>query len=121
MAAPWTSRAPSDAAAPSPCACHSPARTQPHHLRKTVHALATQDPPTAPESDTLILVVEDDPQLRTTIELALLDEGFTVETAADGLEAVERVRSHRPALVLLDWGLPLLSGKEVAEAIHTTY
>ena len=77
--------------------------------------------PSGPSGDALILVVEDDPHLRLTMELALLDEGFSVETAADGREAVERARTRRPALVLLDWGLPLLTGQEVADAIHKTY
>ena len=77
--------------------------------------------PSGPGGDAPILVVEDDPQLRLTMELALLDEGNRVETAADGLAAVERARTRRPALVLLDWGLPLLTGQEVAEAIHQSY
>ena len=71
--------------------------------------------------DAPILVVEDDFQLRQTIGLVLEDEGFVVETAADGQEAVERARSRRPALVLLDWGLPLLGGAEVAAAINEQY
>lgn len=68
-----------------------------------------------------ILLVEDDFQLRHTIAALLQEEGFAVTTAADGREAVERVTTQRPALVLLDWGLPLLSGAEVAEVINTTY
>ena len=86
--------------------------------------MSIHEPPKAPNGpggEAPILVVEDDPQLRLTMELALLDEGFSVETAADGREAVERARTRRPALVLLDWGLPLMTGKEVAEAIHKTY
>ena len=75
----------------------------------------------APTLEAPILVVEDDPQLRQTIEFVLRDEGFPVVTAADGLEAVERARSLRPALVLLDWGLPLLDGGAVADAIHQSY
>ena len=68
-----------------------------------------------------ILLVEDDLQLRQTIAALLQEEGFAVTTAADGREAVERVSSQRPALVLLDWGLPIVSGAEVAEVINNTY
>lgn len=68
-----------------------------------------------------ILLVEDDRQLRQTIQSLLELEGFAVATAADGQEALERARRDRPALVLLDWGLPILSGAEVATAIHASY
>ena len=79
---------------------------------------------TASETSSLpssILLVEDDLQLRQTMAALLQEEGFHVTTAADGREAVERVTSQRPALVLLDWGLPIVSGAEVAQVIHQTY
>ena len=68
-----------------------------------------------------ILVVEDDQYLRQTIQSMLELEGYTVATAANGREAVERARRQRPSLVLLDWGLPIVSGPEVATAIHESY
>jgi two-component system, chemotaxis family, chemotaxis protein CheY len=75
----------------------------------------------SPTGDPPILVVEDDLQLRQAIELVLQDEGFSVATAADGEEGVARARAERPALVLLDWGLPILNGAAVAAAINETY
>jgi DNA-binding response OmpR family regulator len=68
-----------------------------------------------------ILVVEDDRQLRQTIQSLLEFEGFVVATAANGQEALEQARRARPALVLLDWGLPIVSGAEVATAINESY
>ncbi len=68
-----------------------------------------------------ILVVDDDPDLRETIQWCLEDEGLTVETAADGPQAIERATQSRPALILLDMGLPILSGEEAADQIRAAY
>ena len=50
----------------------------------------------------LILVVDDEQSYRDALSVALQREGFLVETAADGPEAIERFDATRPALVLLD-------------------
>ena len=68
--------------------------------------------------DARILLVEDDPSIREITALGLRAAGFTVETAADGLEGVERWRHDRPDLVLLDVMLPRLDGLEVLRAIR---
>jgi len=60
-----------------------------------------------------ILLVEDDVFLRNLLTLRLQKEGFSVETAVDGIEAVEKIKSLRPALVLLDLILPKKNGFEV--------
>jgi DNA-binding response OmpR family regulator len=65
-----------------------------------------------------ILLVEDEPQIRQFVSGALEDEGFTVTTAVDGLEAIELARRDRPALVVLDMMLPRLPGQAVAAAIR---
>jgi two-component system response regulator MtrA len=65
-----------------------------------------------------ILLVEDDPSIREITALGLRSSGFVVETAADGIEAVERWRRDRPDLVLLDVMLPRLDGLEVLRAIR---
>lgn len=69
----------------------------------------------------LVLVVEDDNDLRQTIQWLLEDEGFEVEAAGDGLEALVRARQRKPALVLLDMNLPRLDGYGVARELHSTY
>jgi DNA-binding response OmpR family regulator len=68
-----------------------------------------------------ILVVDDDQQLCQTISLMLEEEGFTAHAAADGREAIELLSTLRPALVLLDKGLPLMDGEQVAQHIRALY
>lgn len=69
----------------------------------------------------VILVVDDDRDIREAVGWLLQDEGFAVEMAADGDEAVERATQVRPALLVLDLGLPILSGEEVAERLQALY
>jgi two-component system response regulator MtrA len=68
--------------------------------------------------DARVLVVEDDPSIREVTALGLRAAGFEVETAADGVEALERWRADDPDLVLLDVMLPRLDGLEVCRAIR---
>jgi CheY-like chemotaxis protein len=68
-----------------------------------------------------VLVVDDDPDLRLTIQWVLEDEGFQVVTASDGREALDRSRRHRPSLVVLDMGLPVVDGFGVAAGLQETY
>ena len=67
----------------------------------------------------LILVVDDEQSYRDALSVALQREGFLVETAADGVEALERFDAVRPALVLLDVMLPQMSGVDVCREIRT--
>jgi len=68
--------------------------------------------------DARILLVEDDPSIREVTALGLRASGFEVETAADGVEGLERWRSVAPDLVLLDVMLPRMDGLEVCRAIR---
>jgi two-component system phosphate regulon response regulator PhoB len=65
-----------------------------------------------------ILVVEDEAPLLTLLRYNLEKQGFRVEEAADGQEALMRVSEARPDLVLLDWMLPALSGLEVCRQLR---
>ncbi len=65
-----------------------------------------------------ILVVEDEAPLLTLLRYNLEKQGFRVEEAADGQEALMRVAEAKPDLVLLDWMLPALSGLEVCRQIR---
>ncbi|HEY3318569.1 MAG TPA: response regulator transcription factor [Coriobacteriia bacterium] len=65
-----------------------------------------------------ILVVEDDPIIRQTVDYALRRAGFDTESAADGLEALRKAEKHRPDLVLLDLMLPGIDGYEFAERVR---
>ncbi|HUF49817.1 MAG TPA: response regulator [Longimicrobiales bacterium] len=66
-----------------------------------------------------ILLVEDDPLLRHAFRLLLEDAGYRVFEAGTAAEALEQADTHRPALVLLDLGLPDRPGLEVAREITT--
>lgn len=68
-----------------------------------------------------ILVVEDDQDVRHTIQWALEDEGYAVLTASDGKQALDRVQGRQPALVLLDMGLPVVDGYGVADGLRANY
>jgi two-component system, OmpR family, response regulator MtrA len=68
--------------------------------------------------DASILLVEDDPSIREVTALGLRAAGFTVTTASDGVEGLDRWRSGRPDLVLLDVMLPRMDGLEVCRAIR---
>ncbi|PZW45124.1 two-component system phosphate regulon response regulator PhoB [Humitalea rosea] len=65
-----------------------------------------------------ILVVEDEAPLLTLLRYNLEKQGFRVEEAADGQEALLRVSETKPDLVLLDWMLPALSGLEVCRQLR---
>lgn len=64
---------------------------------------------------TRILVVEDEPAYRDPLCFRLEQEGFTVDSAASGTEAVKQLRAAAPDLILLDLMLPGLSGMEVCK------
>jgi CheY-like chemotaxis protein len=64
-----------------------------------------------------ILLVEDNEPSRDMLSRRLAREGFEVQVAVDGAEGVERTRSWRPDVVLLDMSLPVLDGYEAARRI----
>jgi len=66
----------------------------------------------------LILVVDDEQSYRDALAVALQREGFLVDTAADGSEALARFDAARPALVLLDVMLPKISGIDVCRELR---
>ena len=69
-------------------------------------------------SKPLVLVVEDEAALATMLRYNLEKQGFRVEEAADGQEALDRVAESQPDLVLLDWMLPAMSGIEVCRQLR---
>lgn len=70
--------------------------------------------------DARILLVEDDPSIREVTAIGLRQAGFTVATADDGRDGLDRFGSEPFDLVLLDVMLPRLDGLEVARAIRRT-
>ncbi len=65
-----------------------------------------------------ILLVEDDPFLSSLLKNRLEKEGLEVSLARDGQEALDLLKTIKPALILLDIILPKKSGFEVMEEIH---
>jgi two-component system phosphate regulon response regulator PhoB len=60
-----------------------------------------------------ILIVEDDSDVRRLYAIGLNQRGYEVKLAANGAEAVDRIESERPDVILLDWLMPLMDGAEV--------
>jgi DNA-binding response OmpR family regulator len=66
-----------------------------------------------------ILVVDDEPPMVELVRGYLVREGWTVQTASDGIRALEMARSEHPDVVVLDLMLPGLDGIEVCRQIRT--
>lgn len=66
----------------------------------------------------LILVVEDEAPLVTLLRYNLEKQGFRVDEAGDGTEALTKITESPPDLLLLDWMLPTLSGIELCRQIR---
>lgn len=61
--------------------------------------------------DKLVLVVDDDPDIREAVAELLNDEGFPTVTASNGLQALDLLKSGlRPGLILLDLMMPIMDG-----------
>jgi two-component system response regulator RegX3 len=71
------------------------------------------------ETAPLILVVDDEESYRDALTVALEREGFRVEVAADGQEAIDQFDATSPSLVLLDVMLPRISGVDVCRDLRS--
>jgi len=67
-----------------------------------------------------ILVVDDDETIRATLQLALEEEGFIVDTAKNGKEAVEKSNSEFYNLAIVDWRLPDVEGTRLLGNLKET-
>lgn len=65
-----------------------------------------------------VLVADDEPNIVISLEYLMQREGYAVQVARDGEEALEAVRRERPDLVLLDVMMPRKTGFEVCQAIR---
>lgn len=66
-----------------------------------------------------VLIVEDEDQVARLIELELSYEGYQVDIAGNGKEALEKIEKFKPDLVVLDWALPEIDGLEVTRRIRS--
>ncbi|MHB1304667.1 MAG: response regulator [Acidiphilium sp.] len=67
----------------------------------------------------LIVVVDDEFLIANLLAEVLRDEGHEVVTASHGRAALQLIRDRRPALVITDFMMPLMTGLELAQAIST--
>ena len=72
-----------------------------------------------PDTGPLVLVVEDDPAIASMISLQLEISGYRAHVERDGLAALAAVRSRRPAVVLLDIGIPGMDGVQVCRVLRS--
>lgn len=68
--------------------------------------------------DITILLVDDEPDILEIIRYNLTSEGYTVETAENGLEAIEQAKNVRPQLIIMDVMMPKMDGIEACEKIR---
>jgi CheY-like chemotaxis protein len=61
-----------------------------------------------------ILIVDDDDSIRSLLQQELSEAGYLIDEATNGKEALERIRSHRPDLIILDVMMPEMNGFDVA-------
>ena len=67
-----------------------------------------------------ILLVDDDPDILDSAQYLLEAEGYVVDTARHGQEALARLAAHRPDVILLDLMMPVMDGWQFAEELHKT-
>lgn len=67
-----------------------------------------------------ILLVDDEPDILALLEYNLKAKGYKVETAVNGIEAIEKAKSFLPHLILLDVMMPEMDGIEACEKIRVT-
>jgi CheY-like chemotaxis protein len=69
-------------------------------------------------ADKRALVCEDDASIRMLVRTIVAREGFTVDTASDGSEALTQLRDHCYELIMLDLMMPNVDGYEVVDAVR---
>lgn len=72
--------------------------------------MSTMDRPT-------VLVVDDEPQVVWVLQFSLQSEGYETYSAHDGIEALEQIRRHHPAYMVLDVMMPRMDGWTVLEEL----
>lgn len=95
--------------------------TEPPAQERALVSVEGDRTPVLPPKDALILVVDDEPVNRQVLRNHLGMEGYRVEVAVDGLQALQMLETLSPQLILLDVMMPRLSGYETCQQIREQY
>ncbi len=70
------------------------------------------------DKPTKVLLVDDEPNILVAIEFLMVQNGFLVEMAFDGVEAIEKAKAFLPDIIVLDVMMPEMDGYEVANHLR---
>jgi len=82
------------------------------------HAIELVLGPSDDSEPARLLVVDDDPDIRRWLEVALTHDGYEVATARNGAEALEMLSESKPDLILLDLMMPVMDGRQMLEIMR---
>lgn len=81
----------------------------------------THGPTWPPDGPTMILLVEDDRDVRAALAAVLHDEGCDVVVAPDGFDALAAIEQHHPHVAVVDWMMPVIGGQDFLKALRSEY
>ena len=74
-----------------------------------------------PDTKANVLVVDDEPLVRTAMSLVLAEIGYRVHSADDGFSALREIRQEMPDILLTDLNMPGMSGFELLSVVHRRF
>jgi CheY-like chemotaxis protein len=74
-----------------------------------------------PNTGTRLLIVDDEPSIRTSLSLVLTEIGYSVRTAGDGLSALAELRREVPDILVSDLNMPGMSGFELLSVVRRRF
>lgn len=78
-------------------------------------------PPDRQRNAPLVLLVEDDAAVRSTLAAILHDEGCDIIIAPNGFDALVSLEHHNPDIIVLDWMMPVVDGQHFLQALRHDY
>lgn len=91
--------------------------TAPSKSSGTTNGGASDDHAERADRRVHVLVVDDDPDFRDSMRYVLESDGYLVDTAADGAQATDALRSRAPDLIILDLMMPVKNGWQVLDEL----